>query len=340
MFADKIHFWPFRLFSEAWIRSFFVKRSGQNTAPFSYNKDLTGIVKRLIILPHSLATLAAHLPFLLEMDRKGKPDDLKLLCDLSFLPLLKALGIEKHGIFANFAGLRYGNPDFSQLELTLQNSKFEVCIMLEESPSLLLLYLARASGAPMRLGLDCEKHYPFLNISYRSADSSPYSFRTHMDGLFQTSSWTHEHPLAHDPANLSSQKVILLNLESSIGGTSWTTEELSQIAASIDPHYRLLALITDPSLLEKFTPLLERLSIRTAPIASSYTAFLDLLRQYRGMISLNSAHAQLAINISKIPTLLLTEPRLAQWSPRYCSNVHIIERGKPLGPLALDLLTR
>jgi hypothetical protein len=98
-------------------------------------------------------------------------------------------------------------------------------------------------------------------------------------------------------------------------------------------------LAPDPSLLELWNPTLERLAIRSAPIATSFHAFLDLLRQYKGMVSLNSAHAQLALNISRIPLILVHDPKLEGWLPENNPAWQSVVRGNPIPASFFDFLT-
>ena len=341
LLADKWRYLPLRLLSERNLRRWFLKRCGQETGQFSFSRDLSANPKRLFFLPTRLETLSVHLPLLIDLAATASKGDLTLLCDESFHPLLKSIGLESVCLFAHFQRLRFGEVTFAALENQLRAASFEVCTMLEPKENLLQLYLARATGATWRIGFEAEQDYPFLNISLRSSLlGSPYAFRKILREVFKLPALSQPHPLVHNPEQLSSRHVILLNLEPSINGTGWTTNELAELTKHLDPHYRLLALVPDASLLEPHTQTLEKLAIRVAPIAGSYHAFLDLLRQYHGMVSLNSPHAQLAMNVSRIPTLLLNEPTLAGLVPPDLSDVVQLERGKPFPPNPLAFLTR
>jgi len=319
-----------RFLSEKGVRRYLAKKSGAESGAFHYNQDLTGTRKRLAILPKDLEYVSIFLPLLLELSRSTPKESFHILCEQSYQPLLKSIGLEAAGLYFDPSKNRYGDPNFQLLENKLRALAPEVCLMLEPKPDLLQLYLARASSATWRIGLASEEHYPFLNISFHPEGASAYSFRRNLQSIFGLSDAAQDHPFAHNPEQLSSRHVILLNLEPSVSGKPWTSEEISEVANHLDPHFRLLSLAPDPKHLEPYAPMLERLSIRSAPMASSYTAFLDLLRQYHGMISLNSAHAQLAINVSHIPTLLIAEPATPQWLPPSSPELFIFERGKPL----------
>jgi hypothetical protein len=337
LFADKFQYWFFRFLTEQRIRSFFVRRSGSESGAFHYAQNLSKNPRRVIFVPTDLSYLAVHMPLLHELAQKSVSNSLILLCEEDFHPLFKVLGLEKHCLFVRFSTMRFGDPAFQTIESQLRSHKSEVSVMLDPKPSLLMLYLARACGSTYRVGANVASDYPFLNISFsKSQGASPYSFRTSLETIFQVTHDAHPHPLAHNPAQLSSRNVFLLNLEPSVSGKDWSAEELTGLLQRLDPHFRLLALVPDQKLLDRFAPLLDRLAIRTAPIASSYTAFLDLLRQYKGLVTLNSAHAQLAMNVSKIPTLLISEPELTNWIPQDCTSVHTLERGKalPANPFA------
>jgi len=330
LFIDSFRYWPFRLFSEAGIRKYFARKAGQESGSFIYSNDLTKHRKRIVFLPSELSLLSVHVPLCLELSRAAKEHELVFVGDESYMALFKALGIEKFGWFYSATNLRYGDPFFKALELKIRSHGFDVALMLDSQPSLLQLYLTRASGAAIRIGMDCDKDYPFLNFCFHTEKSSPYSFRSHLQILFLLEDSHQDHPFAHKSSNLSSKQVILLNLEPSVDGHAWTVDEMTVLAQKIDPHYRLLALAPDPTLLEQWGPTLERLAIRSAPIATSFSAFLDLLRQYKGMISLNSAHAQLALNISHIPMILVHDPKLEGWLPQETHAWSAFTRGTPV----------
>lgn len=338
IFADKIRFWPFKVLSQKAARSFLIRKSGAVVPAFTYRNDLSGTRKRLLVLPSRLSRLSIFIPFLLEIADGAKREDLAFLSPDGFHPLLKALGMDSMGIFYQPSMLRYGQEAFQALDHSLRQRAFEVVIMLEGAPSLPLQFLARASGAPIRIGFECEADYPFLNLSFRSGKTIS-AFRTHLESLFRIRTVNRKHPLAHHSEHLSSQHVILLNLEPSIQGHSWNADELTQLSRSLDPRFRLLALAPDPALIEPFAALLERLAIRIAPIASSYSGFLDLLRQYCGLVTLNSEHAQLAMHVSQVPTILINEPELDIWLPEDCPDVHVVNRQKPFPDHIFRVLT-
>lgn len=339
IFADKIRFWPFKVLSQKTARAYLVRKSGTVVQPFSFRNDLSQSRKKLFVLPQTLSRLSIYIPFLLELAETASPNDTVFLCPLSFQPLLKALDLERFGIFMDMESLRYGNPDFRVLDETLLSRQFEAAVMLEPAPSLLLQYLIRSCRAPVRVGFDCESYYPFLNLSFRGGPTVS-TFREQLNGLFRIKPTNRKHPLAHHSGHLSSQHVILLNLEPALNGKAWTQEELNQLARSLDPRFRLLALAPDPKLIEPYAALLERLAIRIAPIASSFSGFLDLLRQYRGLVSLNSEHVQLAMHVSQIPTILVNDAELSAWNPENCPDVHVVPRKLPYPEDIFRILTQ
>lgn len=334
-----IRYWPFKVLSLKAARRFLVRKSGAELQAFSFRSDLSQAKKRLFILPHDLAGLSVYIPLLMDLSTESTPEYTVFLCPETFQPLLKALGMDHFGLYFQGSTLRYGNPDFKALENNLSRHQFEVAVMLEPNPSLLLQYLARASKANVRIGFQCEAQYPFLNLSFRGG-TSVHIFREQLASLFRIKLTNHKHPLAHHSGHLSSQHVILLNLEPSLTGKYWTQEELGTLARNLDPRFRLLALAPDPKLIEPYSALLEKLAIRTAPIASSYSGFLDLLKQYRGLVSLISHHSQLAMHVSQIPTVLICEPELGAWAPVACPDVQVVPRSLPFPDDVFRILTQ
>ncbi|HSQ42970.1 MAG TPA: hypothetical protein VLM37_11885 [Fibrobacteraceae bacterium] len=333
LFADTLRFLPYKFLSDDRIRAFFIRRSGLKEESFSFSGNLCNQKRRLVILPRNLGLLSVFLPFLLEQIRDSDHNDVMLLCENRFLPLFKALDLEHQCVPIPAMGFRYGEPPFQMIESQLRSHLPEVTLMLEPKPSLLQLYLAKACGASYRVGINCEAHYPFLNISLRpGSDDSPYLFRSHLWPMFVAhgEDSVRFHPLTHDSRQLSSRHVILLNLEPPLQGDPWKPEELSSLVQNLDPRYRFLALTSEPSMFAPYSALLENLSIRLAPTTASFSAFLESLRQYQGLVTLNSAHAQLAMNVSRIPMLLISSPNQTRWIPTEQPDIHVLHRGSPL----------
>ena len=59
---------------------------------------------------------------------------------------------------------RFGERVFDELEQKIHEFSPTVCIYLGQ-PFLPRLYLAKSSGAGLRIGFNCEAYYPFLNMS-------------------------------------------------------------------------------------------------------------------------------------------------------------------------------
>lgn len=327
IFPDKPIFFLLGLVPERRIRQFCAQRMPISTA-FSWKQDLSLSKRRLVILPHSLQNLSSALPLLLQLHQCKEA--LQFLCPREFESLIKAMGLDSRCIYYSPVDLTFFHPEFSKLQSIIAQFGPDLVLNLENNPHLPLHYLIGKSNAAWRVGGNCQSYHPFLNISIELGQASFSVLLEKLRVLFHFGFSKLDHPLKHSKETLSSSQVILLNLEDAIDGTSWSEAELLQLVKQLDPHFRLLALKLDSQNALKYQAILDRLSIRTAPTATSFVVFLEMLKQYRGMISLHSAHAELAIQLSQLPMVILHSPSDTAWMQEGMDFVHAFPKSNPL----------
>ncbi len=327
MFPDKPIFFLLRLIPERWIRQFCTHRLPITTT-FSWKQDLSQSKRRLIVLPHLLQDISAALPLLLQLHQCKEA--LHFLCPREFESLLKAMGLESRCIHYSPTDLKFFHPEFAKIQGQVAQFGPDLVLNLEKNANLPLLYLIGKSNATWRVGGNCQTNHPFLNISIEYGKSDFAGFLEKLRALFHFGFSKLDHPLKHSKESLSSSQVILLNLEDAVDGTSWKESELVQLVKQLDPHFRLLALKLDNQNAIKYQAILDRLSIRTAPTATSFVVFLEMLKQYRGMVSLHSAHAELAIRLSQLPMVVLHSSSDISWLQDGMDFVHAYPKTDPL----------
>jgi len=338
LFTDKFRYFLLRFYPQAWLRRWFLKRSGADSGPFSYNPNLAECQRVLVFLPRQEAQIFVLLPLLLEIARGKSSDSLLLITDESHRHLLRALGLEPFAHFGTSTGMRYGESEFELVSRQIQAHQWDLCLYLDHGFPLTLLFLAKISMATYRMGVGCEAHFPFLNISLRpSQPDSPYSLRTLLYQQFRLNplvvseraleAGKHRSAAAQsDPVHLSSSNVLLINLEPPLEGPAWSVEEITRLSEAFASKFRLLALVSHPEQLAPFAEALENLKVRTAPVPSTSGALFDMLRQYKGVVTLNTAHAHLFTNLSPVRVVVLAGDASSPWALHAAKHVQVYAR--------------
>lgn len=329
LFADHWRWWFMRFFSQQGLERWFSKRSGGEPVAFAYSNSLKKARNRLFILPDQLSQFAVFLPLVTYLI-ENQPEDAQqvFISDHRFLPILKLLDLQKHFYFYNQPSLRYGTSEFIHLENVIQSHRWDACFLLQHEPNLLLQYLAKKTQAPYRVGLHCDKLFPFLNISLSSTPLyNPYQSLKQVLKQLEIPQTCLQKAFRHDDTKLSSENVILLNLDPPLKGEGWSQAELECLISALDPHQRFLAISSHEGYSAPFAAFFEKKGIRIAATGSSYHAFFDQIKQYRGMVSLLGNHASLAANLSDCPILMFRND--LDWTiPRHLTNLKIEDRLK------------
>lgn len=321
VFSSGLMYLPLRLGGYSWARRFLIRQSGGSEQPFCYSPDLEKLPRRLLILPDEVAEFSTFLPLILHLGEETSKGELLILSSQEHRPILKALQMEDYCLFHQPEHLRYGEAALRQIRDQICSKTWDICLFLDGAQPLVKLYLARCSKAPYRVALQAEEQNPFVNISLRPrTPRSLYSrcaclynhFRLNSKSLLNKCREYSSHRLRtggsqDSHSHLSSNNVLLLNMEPSRNsGRMWTEQELVSLSHWLGGKYRLLALFQG-SAPAQWSQILEQLQIRVAPIPSTSGALVDLVRQYRALVSLDSAHAHLAMHLTETRVLLLQD---------------------------------
>lgn len=311
--------------SEQSARQFFIKKSGDESVIQNYSPKISNFQKKLIFLPDSPEELYVYLPFLLYLAKTETENSLLLVASGKHRYILKAVGLQAYSYLYSSSHFRYGEKDFADLESYLEREAFDIALMLDSEYPLLKLYLCRKSQAPIRIGIRAADQYPFINISLSPSEASDdvYTNRHtllkhfnlpevelleeamhYVKGFIKGDDFTPQH----------SRNVILLNMETDLDGKDWSLSQLKTISESIGTKYRLLALFTQSNKSSPLKEEVQKMNIKIAPLPSSSGALLDMLRQYRALISRNSDHAHLCLNLGSLPTLMFLDEQTTRFS--------------------------
>ena len=157
-FADQFRFFFKRFSSKESLFKWFLKMAGEDSAAFDFPNTLRNDPKTLVILPRDMESAAG---FLHKMPNSWFANVLCVAHE-SLHALISAK--RAHAIYFSDTECRFGERVFGELEQKINEFAPSVCIYLGQ-PFLPRLYLAKRSGASCRIGFNCEKFYPFLNLS-------------------------------------------------------------------------------------------------------------------------------------------------------------------------------
>lgn len=157
-FADQFRFFFKRFSSSESLFKWFLKKAGEDSQAFDFPGALRNNPKTLVFLPRDMESAAG---FLHKMPNTWF-NNVKCIAHESLHALISAK--RAHAIYFSDAECRFGERVFGELEAQIQEFAPTVCIYLGQ-PFLPRLYLAKKSGAGLRIGFNCEAYYPFLNMS-------------------------------------------------------------------------------------------------------------------------------------------------------------------------------
>jgi len=314
VFAKNIRWFFMRFFSERYIRLWFEKKSGGEPEIFQYKADISSCEKIVIFLPSEQDRFFVLLPFALSLSIKRMPDNFLIISDENNRPILRALDLERASLFYSNQTMLYGTSDFFEMEKRIQERRWDLCIFLQEKATLPFLYLARTTGAPYRMGL--KQDFPFLNITLKNASFSDdiYANRNFLYKTFSIDTEKAEKDSIHatqkneklnSTSKLSTANTVLLNLEPPIEGEPWSESEIIALYKAFQPGWRLIAIAATTAQLDTYSKVMEELDMRSNHVLLHSESVFSLLRQYPGIITLNSLHSHLFLNLSNIKVLML-----------------------------------
>ncbi|MCL2208042.1 MAG: hypothetical protein FWB90_08130 [Fibromonadales bacterium] len=298
------------------IRHWFEKKSGGQNEMFQYKPDLSSNKKTVIFLPPEQDKFFIILPFAMALSENKGQDDFLVIADEENRYILRGLGLERMSLFYNKDTMLYGEYDFFEMEKRIQETKWELCIFLQDNPQLPFLYMARATRAPYRMGV--KQEFPFLNITLQSSAASEniYAIREFLYKTFAIDpkkaekgsiQVTQKNEKLNVNSKLSTSSTILLNLEPPIKGEPWSEHEVYMICKAFQPTWRLITIASTSKQLEPYAKVMEELELRSNPVLLHSESIFSVLRQYPAIISLNSLHSHLFLNLSRINVLMLEQ---------------------------------
>lgn len=159
-FADGKQYFAMRLLCKPLLYRWFAYKAGKikNSKAFSFPKSLQEHEKTVFFMPEDKKIAKVIL------------DELPEECLQSILFVahgdLEILFDKKKAIATYYTdkGCRYGESLFEKLEYQIKTYAPLACVYIGPyKPQ--FLYLALVSGASLRVGFDCVREYPFLNLS-------------------------------------------------------------------------------------------------------------------------------------------------------------------------------
>jgi hypothetical protein len=79
------------------------------------------------------------------------------------------------------------------------------------------------------------------------------------------------------------------------------------ICRAFQPTWRLIAISTCPELLEPYSKIMEELDLRSNPVFLHSESIFSVLRQYPAVVTFNSMHSHLFLNLSNIKVIMLEQ---------------------------------
>lgn len=177
-FADQFRFFFKRFSSRKSLFSWFLKKAGEDSTAFDFPDALKNSPKTIVFLPRDMESSAA---FLHKMPMAWF-QNVQFVAHESLHALISAK--RSHAFYFSDTECRYGERVFEEIEQKIRNFAPTVCIYLGQE-SLPRLYLAKKSGAGIRIGFNCESLYPFLNLSLHPEQSSEAELIARYYGVVQ-----------------------------------------------------------------------------------------------------------------------------------------------------------
>jgi len=283
---------------------------------FQYRPDISTCKKVIIFLPNEQDKFFVMLPFAMALAENKGSDDFLIITEEDNRYILRALGMERLSLFYNNSTMLYGEDDFYELEKRIQELKWDLCVFLQENAQLPFLYLARITKAPYRTGL--KQEFPFLNIALQNSANNEniYANRNFLYKAFsinpkkaedESIRVTHKNERLGLNSRLSTSNTLLLNLEPPITGEAWSEHDVYTMCKAFQPGWRLITIAATTKQLEPYAKVMEELEMRSNPVLLHSESIFSVLRQYPAIITLNSIHSHLFLNLSNIKVLMLEQ---------------------------------
>ncbi len=156
--------------SKAFLSYFYGRKFRKRT--FSFPIDNASIKQVLIILPDQKIEILYQLQNLLSLISLFKNAAITLFCEKDVSSFVKMVLNEEIIEFdkSTFSGF---GPELKTYTDKFKDT-FDICILLDRTPDISILYLLGATNAPIRAGYEDAVEYPFLNLKTRSSRHNRY----------------------------------------------------------------------------------------------------------------------------------------------------------------------
>jgi ADP-heptose:LPS heptosyltransferase len=155
------------------IVGWMVRRKYRNPE-FGFPIAAGAVKKTLVILPEKPLIALHQTSTILSLISHFTHAEFVFLCAPEVAPYVSTMFGGRRIIECNESARLLFSNDHTQLAAALAQEEFDVCLILERSPDLALLYFAGASGAPVRGGFHDAAEYPFINLHVRPSAQQTY----------------------------------------------------------------------------------------------------------------------------------------------------------------------
>ncbi len=144
------------------VKRYLYRKSGVKSSLIQFGGDqyYGGI---LVIIPDDPARIKKLTPFINQLKESVNPGILHILCAREQKSVVA--DIDSQLFTLPYHNFKYGDKRFKAVSKHLKKNTFDLVIYLEDTVSYPKLFLSCVTGAKYRVGINCERLTPFLNIS-------------------------------------------------------------------------------------------------------------------------------------------------------------------------------
>ncbi|MGL1936391.1 MAG: hypothetical protein OCD01_15280 [Fibrobacterales bacterium] len=171
-FAKSFPYMLLNFLPKRYVKSILFKRTGLKSQPVQFGGKGT-YNSILVIAPHDPSRLSRLSPFVNQLIQEVGSNKVHILCAQEQKDIVQSLKVEL--ITLPLEHFKYGDKRFKAIAAHIRKSAHDLVIYLENSESYPKLFLSCVSGAEYRVGINCEKLTPFLNISLNLKSDSEFN---------------------------------------------------------------------------------------------------------------------------------------------------------------------
>jgi len=153
-------------------RSFlqFILQKKQKSSPLSFPIDTATVKEILLILPEQHLAVLHQLRNVIALMTQFKHAGISLLCERTvsaYIKMIPGLSIIEYDADEHYSSA------FSAIAQQFRE-KTDICFLLDENPTLPILYLTGSTGAAVRVGYAGAGTYPFINLQIKPSADNVY----------------------------------------------------------------------------------------------------------------------------------------------------------------------